>query len=1027
MRKCLYLLLYLVLANSCSTSDSGKDGSIKLTEAETRMPENALAGLEVGNGLEAQLFASEPLVRNPSNIDVDHRGRVWVVENVNYRPWNNPDNPPREGGDMVVILEDSDGDGKADHRTVFYQDPIVDGAMGIGVFDNQVYLSTSPHILILTDLNRDDRADRIDTLLTGMGPKQNDHAVHAVSFGPDGRLYFNYGNASRGMLRPNGSRVIDKMGNPVEWTGVPYQHGMVFRCEMDGSNVESLGHNFRNNYEVCVDSYGRMWQSDNDDDGNKAVRLNYVMEYGNYGYRDELTQASWQVSRSGMHPEIPSRHWHQNDPGVVPNLFITGSGSPCGITFYEGDLLPSAFRQQLLHADAGPGTVRMVGLTDQGAGFSAEEHPVLTRRADAWYRPTDVSVAPDGSVFASDWYDPGVGGNWSGDNARGRIFRIAPSVSKYAIPRVKVSSAKSAVKALKSPNAATRYLAWTALEQMGREAEDQLVSLWENDNPIYRARAIWLLARLNERHLQSALEDEDELLRATGIRVARQLYADKIISILQFMAKDPSAKVRREVAIALRELDSPTVPTIWADLAVQHDGKDRWYLEALGIGAMEQWDACFDAWLKRVKSKWDTPAGRDIIWRSRAQKSFAYLLRILRNTDEPAVDLARYLRATDFVVAPDKDRQLTELLALNRQDQKAFQRMLLTHLSPEYVARSNEVRRVVRTLLPELRGSGEYLDLVANLQLNEELPRLFQMVVARPDHEIGVRAAELILDLQGWERFITAIDGPQRPEVVTVLKHINQPTSKDLLQRVVLDEGEQMSLRKKAVQALAVDWGWEDRIKNLLQIENLPDEIVKTAATCLLVANRPIDRDIGIRYLDGLEGSKTEISSIESLMKLEGSVERGKEIFSTHCMSCHQVDFLGAEFGPDLSEIANKLGKHALYSAILYPDAGISPGFAGMHYEMKNGAHYQGYIVSETTDKIDIKIQNGTTQSLAKADIVATEELEHSLMTAGLAEVMGERDLVNVVEYLSTLSNQQTMNSNPYQGKIGYKREVDQE
>ena len=113
---------------------------------------------------------------------------------------------------------------------------------------------------------------------------------------------------------------------------------MVFRCNPDGTGFETLAHNFRNNYEVAVDSFGTLWQSDNDDDGNRGVRINYVMEFGNYGYTDEMTGAGWQSPRTNIETEIPLRHWHLNDPGVVPNLLQTGGGSPTGICVYEGQL-----------------------------------------------------------------------------------------------------------------------------------------------------------------------------------------------------------------------------------------------------------------------------------------------------------------------------------------------------------------------------------------------------------------------------------------------------------------------------------------------------------------------------------------------------------------------------------------------------------------------------------------------------------------------------------------------------------------
>ena len=94
---------------------------------------------------------------------------------------------------------------------------------------------------------------------------------------------------------------------------------------MDGHGFETLGHNFRNNYEVAIDSFGTLWQSDNDDDGNRGVRINYVMEFGNYGYTDEMTGAGWSSPRTNIEAEIPAPPLAcQNDPGVVPNLLLTG-------------------------------------------------------------------------------------------------------------------------------------------------------------------------------------------------------------------------------------------------------------------------------------------------------------------------------------------------------------------------------------------------------------------------------------------------------------------------------------------------------------------------------------------------------------------------------------------------------------------------------------------------------------------------------------------------------------------------------
>ena len=183
-------------------------------------------------------------------------------------------------------------------------------------------------------------------MYTGIGGAKHDHGIHAFTFAPDGKLYFNFGNEGKQLLYPNGQPVIDQDGSRVSDARDPYQQGMVFRQNFDGTDFETIGWNFRNNWMVCVDSFGGVWQSDNDDDGNRGVRINFVMEFGNYGYRDEFTGAGWRTPRTNA-LELPMRHWHQNDPGVVPNMLHTGAGSPTGICIYEGSLLPTRFQGQL--------------------------------------------------------------------------------------------------------------------------------------------------------------------------------------------------------------------------------------------------------------------------------------------------------------------------------------------------------------------------------------------------------------------------------------------------------------------------------------------------------------------------------------------------------------------------------------------------------------------------------------------------------------------------------------------------------
>jgi putative membrane-bound dehydrogenase-like protein len=626
-----------------------------------------LKAMTVPEGLEVTLFASEPQLFNPADMDIDSRGRVWITEGANYRQWRNL----RPEGDRIVILEDTNGDGTADVTKTFYQGTDVNTALGICVLGNKVIVSCSPKIMVFTDANGDDKADGPPQILfNGIAGVQHDHGAHAFVFGPDGKLYFNIGNDGRQLKTADGSKfVVDMAGNEVKTDGKPYRQGLVFRCNLDGSELETLGWNFRNNYEVTVDSFGTLWQSDNDDDGNKGVRINYVMEFGNFGYVDEITGAGWGQKRSNMEAEVPLRHWHLNDPGVVPNLLQTGAGSPTGITMYEGKLLPAPFQNQVIHCDAGPRVVRAYPVEADGAGYKAKSVDVLTS-TDTWYRPSDVSVAPDGSIYIADWNDAGVGGHAMADQKletmTGRVYRVAPKGHKSSVPKLNLNSAAGCVAALQSPNYATRYLAWTKLHEMQGGAEKELVKLWKGKDERLRARALHLLSRIKgseKKYIQQALKDRNSDIRIAGLRIARQQKLD-VIPHVQALVKDPSPQVRRECAIALRHNKSPQAPKLWAQLAAKHDGKDRWYLEALGIGADQQWDEYFGAWLAQTGDKWNTPAGREIIWRARSKKAPALLVKIITDKTTPENEKPRFMRAMDFIPkSPEKDAALAELAA----------------------------------------------------------------------------------------------------------------------------------------------------------------------------------------------------------------------------------------------------------------------------------------------------------------------------------------------------------------------------
>lgn len=986
-------------------------------DSDQRKPENAVAGLDVHEGLEATLFAHEPMLSNPTNIDVDHRGRVWVCDVANYRGHNGE----RPEGDRILILEDTDKDGKADKSTVFYQGKDLISPQGICVLGNKVIVSASPNVWVFTDENGDDKPEKKEALFTNTGDAQHDHSVHSFVFGPDGKLYFNMGNAGSRVCDKDGNVIVDKAGNKVENNGKPYRQGMVFRCNLDGSEFEVLAHNFRNNYEVCVDSFGNIWQSDNDDDGNKSVRINYVMEGGNYGYTDEMTGAGWQSPRTNMEQEIPQRHWHQNDPGVVPNVLITGAGAPSGICVYEGDLLPKPFHGNVLHCEPGQNSVRCYRMEKDGAGFKcAQTIEILKGTRDNWFRPADVCVAPDGSVFVSDWYDPGVGGHAQGDTGRGRIFRVAPKGKKYEVPKVKVDSPKGALAAFLNPCQAVRYLAHQATLG-GRGDNDQVfMDAWDSAEPSLKARLNWILFMLNEPFIRRDYEkandespiDKDDI---AGVRALRRFGLNPMKSGRAKVMIDGDIQIRGEMAVSLRNENFDGAANDWAELATKHDAKDRWYLEALGIGAANKWDACLDAWLEKVGDNWNTPAGRDIIWRSRAKKTPGLLAKIILDESIPTGDLPRYLRAFDFQTkGPELDAALVQIAFAGFDD--AERRKLVSTEALKRLGRGFDVTKdpaaqaALGQLLDEIRGTSQFVDLVNRFHLQNRYGELLALAQQQPDGQLAVEAMQALLSKGEGpklvEKAITSGDVAGATSTAIALGGVTNKESHDILIRALMDVSRHLEIRKAAARSLAKTKHGAEDLLEMVKGEMIPLEVAAGAAFTLHAAPWPeIRTEAGKLFPPPPSKNDAPLPAIGELVKRRGDATRGKAVFANAgtCAKCHKIGDDGKEVGPALGEIGDKLSLAAMYESILFPSAGIAHSYETYTLRLEDGSVVTGLLVSRTPQEIVIKGEDALSRTFKTDEIEDIKKQTVSIMPADLQKLMTVEELVDVVEYLTTL------------------------
>jgi putative membrane-bound dehydrogenase-like protein len=1057
--------------------------------------EQSARQLKPAPGLEATLWASEPMLVNPTNIDVDSRGRVWVTEGLNYRltRGGNQRFHRIEEADRIKILEDTDGDGKADKVTVF-ADKIFPVPMGIAVEEHfgqdgkyqgcRVFIGNSPDLLVLEDTDGDDKADKRYPLLTGFGGIDSDHGVHGMVLGLDGKLYFTHGDGCCSVQHDHSERqqnfdVIDKSGRHV-WTD---QLANTLRVNRDGTQFEIICDRQRNNYETCLSSFGNIFTSDNDDDGNRGCRVIWAMDGGHYGY----------------HTPGSPRHWGEEVPGNVPKLVGTGNGSPCGIMLYEGELLPEEYHGSVFEIDAGTRQVNFFPISRKGAAFRTEYKVFLTGD-DPWFRPVDACTAPDGSVFVADWYDAGVGGHAFSDQTTGRIYRVAPKGHASKKIKLDFATVDGLTAALMSPNIAAHDVARRLLIERvklkpgdtpggpgvvdggGREVLDSLGKLASSDHKGFvRARAAWTFhgiataSGIEDALAEAMLKDDDARLRELAVRLlgrdcrengnvkynkpeAKQPAAALAhLESLIPLAADPDAGVRRELILALRNLPTDKVGDALKTLASRWDGQDRWYLEALGL-ALEQRETAFlatlfdgtlygDLGFDRAGNDGNValppyfpvdrneafiPAGAadppvsaiskslGLAWRLHRPEVLTLLERILPNLR--AIELQQ--AADDILERIDSPEaaSLVAGLAMRTNDpvhQRGLLAMLARRLGGPWSAASTRpqvLAAIERTLAdPELKRQG--IALAAATRDTRHRPSLERLAEdAQAPEELRVAAVEGLGSFPGvpgplLDRLIASGKGKRSSSAVAEAAIRTIARLQDYrghLADLLASSDYPLGMRREALRTLVQLQDGGMQVLALARTGKLPADL-KTDATTWLHTDS--DRRVRTQAATVLPLPNTSagrpLPSIGELIRRHGDAEKGRAVFfragTNSCAGCHRVQGRGQWIGPDLSTIGVKYGRDELIRSILSPSAAIGYSFRSLVLALADGRVITGLPVEETAERLVLKTAEGQRVSLEPRLIEDRRNSDVSLMPDGLAQTMTTQELVDLLEYLTSL------------------------
>jgi putative heme-binding domain-containing protein len=951
-------------------------------------PQVELDSFQVADGLEVNLYAADPLLAKPIHMNFDAQGRLWIASSEIYPHVK----PGQEADDKILVLQDADGDGRAEKTTVFADGLLI--PTGVVPGDGGAYVANSTELLHLADTDGDGRADVRRVMLSGFGTEDTHHIIHTFRWGPDGMMYFN-------------QSIYIHSHVETPWGVRRLNSGGVWQFRPETMQLEVFTRGLCNPWGHVFDRWGQSFETD----GAGGEGINYVFPGATL-----FTYAGARRVLGGLNP---------------------GSPKHCGLEVISGRHFPDDWQGNLVTNDFRAHRVCRFVVSETGSGYASREESEIIKTAHAAFRPVDVKMGPDGALYIADWYNPIIQHgevdfrDERRDHTHGRIWRVTvkdrPLVER---PQIAGAPIEQLLEMLRAPEEFTRLHARLELKGRGADEVAPALAAWveklDADDPEYdhlRLEALWTYQALDVEQpalLVALLDSDDHRARAAATRVLSAWTGrlPQAPALLARIVEDAHPQVRLEAVRALSLV--PTAQAAEAALRALDHPMDRFLDHALWLAARD----LQPYWLGELE------AGRLDFGGNVAHLTYALSAAGSPRVVAPLVNLLKVNK-----LPPERAESI--LLLVAALGEPAELRLVLDRALDEKTSPASRAALLgalcEAARLRKVRPEGDLAAIAGAVDADDQRLRVSAIeaaglwkVESLGDKLHSLASGSEVSDAVRSSALASlAALGPQSAEPLAALCATGQPAKTRGMAIAAL-----AALDVKAAAGQLVRFLEDDPAADpALAVPAILDRQGGAAALAEAASGRKFTPDAAKLAIRAVRSTAREEPTVTAALAVaagittpkrtlapdeladmvaqidsQGSAERGEAVFrrlEQGCLKCHAIAGAGGRVGPDLVSIGASAQVDYLIESILDPSAKIKENYHSLTV-VSDGLITSGVRVRETTSELVLRDAEDREVTIPVDAIEARKE-GGSIMPVGLADELTRGELVDLVRFLSEL------------------------